>query len=234
MKSQGQTRLHFEPVPDSGNKPMRLVLVDDHRIVLGGLCYLLELEPDIQVLAECVSGSEGLAAVQRLRPDILVLDLLMPGLDGLDILRALQDEPDPPRVLLLTAAIGEDEMIRAVGLGVSGVILKEMAPRQLVQCLRKIHGGGTWLEQDAVARALRKLVHGEVAPEAATASECGLTPRELEVVRLVGAGLANKQIARRVNITEGTVKQHLHHIYDKLGVQGRINLVRHAQEKGLL
>lgn len=209
---------------------MRLVLVDDHRIVLSGLSYLLKLEEDIEVLAECCSGSEGLAAVQRLRPDILVLDMLMPGLNGLDILRALQAEPDPPRVLLLTAAISEDEMIQAVSLGVSGVILKEMAPQQLVQCLRKIHGGGTWLENDVVARALDKLINAAPPPP----DNSGLTPRELEVVRLVADGLSNKGIARRGRITEGTVKQHLHNIYEKLGVHGRVNLVRHARDRGLL
>ncbi len=212
-------------------QPMRLVLVDDHRMVLRGLSYLLKLEEGIEVLAECCSGSEGLAAVQRLRPDILVLDLLMPGLDGLDILRALQTEPDPPRVLLLTAAISEDEMIQAVGLGVRGVILKEMAPQQLVLCLRKIHSGGTWLEKDVVARALNKLINAAAPPRP---DNSGLTPRELEVVRLVAGGLSNKEIARRVRITEGTAKQHLHNIYEKLGVQGRVNLARHARDRGLL
>lgn len=227
MTSLASTR----PCPGAS---IRLVLVDDHRIVLSGLRYLLELEPDIEVLADCVSGSEALEAVRRLRPDILVLDLLMPGLNGLDILRALQAESDPPRVLLLTAAITEDEMITAARLGVSGVILKEMAPQQLIQCLHKIHAGGIWLEKAVVMRVLRKMANGESGPDFPGQAACGLTPRELEMVRLVGHGLQNKEIARRVRITEGTVKQHLHNIYEKLGVTGRVNLIRHAQERGML
>lgn len=227
MTSLASTR----PCPGAS---IRLVLVDDHRIVLSGLRYLLELEPDIEVLADCVSGSEALDAVRRLRPDILVLDLLMPGLSGLDILRVLQAESYPPRVLLLTAAITEDEMITAARLGVSGVILKEMAPQQLIQCLHKIHAGGIWLEKTVVMRVLRKMANGEPGADFPGQAACGLTPRELEMVRLVGHGLQNKEIARRVRITEGTVKQHLHNIYEKLGVAGRVNLIRHARERGLL
>ncbi len=215
---------------DTTPTPIRLVLVDDHRIVLSGLRYLLELEPDFTVVAECSSGSEALDTIRGLQPDIVLLDLLIPGFNGLDVLRALSLDTESPQVILLTAALSEDDMIAAVRLGVRGVILKEMAPQQLVHCVRHVHAGGTWLEKNVVAQALRKLVND---PGKSTLHG-GLTPRELEIVRWVAQGMRNKEIARQVGIAEGTVKQHMHNIYEKLGVQGRVNLVRYAQEQGLL
>lgn len=213
------------------DQSIRLVLVDDHRIVLSGLRYLLELEPDFTVLAECCSGSEALDAIKCSRPDIVLLDLRIPGFNGLDVLRALSLGTESPQVILLTAALSEDDMIAAVRLGVRGVILKEMAPQQLVQCVRHVHAGGTWLEKNVVAQALRKLVNDSAKPDTLHG---GLTPRELEIMRLVAYGLRNKEIAQQVGAAEGTVKQHMHNIYEKLGVQGRVNLVRYAQERGLL
>ena len=121
---------------------IRLVLADDHPLVLDGLESLFRLEEDIQAVARCRDGEETLGAVREHRPDILILDIRMPKLDGLDLIRAMRRERLPTRVVILTAALDEEEVLEAIRLGVKGVVLKEMAPRLLVQCVRKVHAGG--------------------------------------------------------------------------------------------
>jgi DNA-binding NarL/FixJ family response regulator len=211
--------------------PIRLVLSDDHPIVLEGLASLFHTEPDFQVVATCKDGDETMRALRRHRPDIVVLDLHMPGKDGLTVLREVQQEGLPTRAVILTASLNEDEVIKAVRLGARGVVLKEMAPRMLVQSARKVYGGEEWIERRSFGRALEKLVKREVAAHEITAL---LTPREVEIMRMISDALRNKDIADRLDITEGTVKIHLHNIYDKLRVNGRLALVTYAREKGLV
>jgi two-component system, NarL family, nitrate/nitrite response regulator NarL len=211
--------------------PIRLVLADDHPLVLAGLENLFLLEQDLQVLASCSDGEQALRAVRELRPDVLVLDLRMPGKDGLAVLRAMWDERLTTRVVILTAALDEDEVLEAIRLGARGMVLKEMAPRLLVDCVRKVHAGEEWLEKHSVTRALEKTLKREAGRQEVSAV---LTPREMELVRLVAGGLRNKQIAQRLFISEGTVKVHLHSIYEKLHVGGRLALMLYAQEKGLV
>lgn len=210
---------------------MRVVLADDHPIVLDGLETLFRMEQDIQVVARCVNGDEALQAVRQYGPDILILDIRMPGRDGLAVLREMRDEDMPTQVVLLTVALDEEETLEALRLGVRGVVLKEMAPQMLVQCVRKVHAGEQWLERRSVGRALEKLL----SREAGSREVAGvLTPREIEVVRMVASGSRNKEIADRLSISEGTVKIHLHHIYEKLHLNGRLELARYAQDKGLV
>jgi DNA-binding NarL/FixJ family response regulator len=211
--------------------PIRLILADDHAVVLKGLESLLALEPDLTVIATCTNGDATLEAVRRHHPDVVLLDLLMPGLDGLEVLRALRAEKQPPRVILLTANIEDEEVLEAIQLGVSGVFLKEMPPHLLLQCIRKVHAGEQWIEKQSMARAVGRLLHRE-AGEREVARV--LTPREIEVVRMVGQGLRTGVIASRLNVSEGTVKTHLHNIYDKLGLDGRVALTVYAREKGLI
>jgi two-component system, NarL family, nitrate/nitrite response regulator NarL len=210
---------------------MRLVLADDHPLFLDGLEQLLRLEPDLEVVARCIDGEEALRAVRDLKPDILLLDLHMPGKDGLAVLRELARERSPTRVVLLTAALHEDDVLEALQLGVKGVVLKEMAPRLLIQCLRKVHAGGRWVETRSTAKALDRLLQREAGSREAAGV---LTQRETEIVRLVASGLQNKEIAQRLAITEGTVKVHVHSIYLKLKVSNRVGLMRWAEERGLV
>src|SRR3989442_10210924 len=126
---------------------VHVALADDHPIVLDGLEGLFRLEPDFQVVARCINGEETLVAVRRHRPDILILDLRMPRGDGLEILQTLRREKLPTKVVLLAAALEEDEILEALRLGVRGVGLKEIAPQLLVQCVRKVHAGEQWLEK---------------------------------------------------------------------------------------
>ena len=211
--------------------PIRLVLGDDHPIVLDGLENLFRLEPDFRVVARCVNGEECLAAVRRHQPDVLVLDLRMPRKDGLTVLRELHREQHAVKVVLLAAALEEEEVLEALRLGVRGMVLKELAPQMVVQCVRKVHAGEQWLEKQAFGRALETLLRREAGEREAGSV---LTPRELEMVGMVARGLRNKEMSERMNISEGTVKIHLHHIYRKLKVENRVDLILYAQSKHLV
>ena len=207
--------------------PITLVLADDHRIVLAGLQQLLSCEPDFRVLATCTGGAAALAAVSLHRPDILLLDLEMPDKDGLAVLSELRQMETATRAVILTASLCAQEVLKAILLGARGVLLKEMAPDVLVQCIRTVHSGGRWLKGEVVSQALAGLGARQAAADL-------LTPRELEIVPLIARGLRNKEIARELSITEGTVKIHLHNIYQKLELDSRVALTLWAQEKGLL
>jgi two-component system, NarL family, nitrate/nitrite response regulator NarL len=152
-----------------------LVLADDHPIVLDGLKQLFALEADFRVVACAANGDEALEAVRRHRPEILVLDLRMPGKDGLAVLREMSRERLPTRTIVLTA-VGQDEVFEAIRLGVHGVVLKDMAPRLLVHCVREVHAGRKWLERGHATRAVEKLLSREAVTRDINAT---LTPREL-------------------------------------------------------
>lgn len=211
--------------------PISLVLADDHPLVLDGLKGLFDQEPDFQVLARCTDGKQALQAVHDLAPDVLVLDIRMPKMDGLELLRAMRGEGLKTRVVLLTAALDEDDLIDAIRLGVKGIVLKEMAPDLLIKCVRTVYAGGQWLEKHSVSQALEKHLARE-AEERRLAKL--LTPREIEIVRLVAQGHRNKEIAWKLSISEGTVKLHVHHIYEKLGVNSRVDLAAYARDRGIV
>lgn len=211
--------------------PITLILADDHPLILDGIENLFQLEKDLKIVARCLDGEKTLEAVRTYKPDILVLDIRMPLRDGLSVLREMKKEKLRTRVVLLTAVLYEDELAEAVRLGLRGLVLKELAPKLLVQCIRKVHAGELWLEKRSVASALEKLLHREAGKQEVAQV---LTPREVEVVQQVVAGLRNKEIAKRLFISEGTVKMHLHSIYQKLGVDSRLRLTRYAHEKGLI
>lgn len=207
-----------------------MILADDHPLVLNGLYHLLREYPEFEVLDRCSSGAEALAAAMRHCPDILVLDLLMPGMDGLAVVRSLNESDAPPAVVLLTAQLHEDQLIEALRLGVRGFVLKEMATKLLVECLRRVHAGGQWLEKDSAGKAMAKLVRREAMGREIAGL---LTPREIEVVTMVAKGFSNKEIGSHLCIAEGTVKIHLHNIYEKLKINRRAELVKFAEEYGL-
>jgi DNA-binding NarL/FixJ family response regulator len=155
----------------------------------------------------------------------------MPGHDGIWVMEQAVARKLPARIVLLTAHLDEQKLLDAVRLNVAGVVLKEMAPRLLVECVRKVHAGEKWLETQSVARAMDRMVKRETELQRLTRL---LTPREMEIVRLVAEGLRNKEIGDRLTITEGTVKIHLHNIYEKLGVTGRPQLILFATRGGII
>jgi len=211
--------------------PIGLVLADDHPLILDALENLFRAEPDFRVLARCRDGQETLAAVRAFAPDVLILDIRMPGMDGMAVLREMKKEGLVTQVVLLTAALDEDQLLEAVRLGVRGVILKEMAPTLLLECVRKVRAGEQWVEKHSFSRALEKLLRREAAAREFSGV---LTAREAQLVVMVAGGARNKEIADTLCISEGTVKVHLHHIYEKLKVRTRLELTLYARDKGLI
>ncbi len=208
---------------------IRLVVADDHPVVLDGLTQIFSLEPDFQIVACAKNGDEALEAVRRHQPDIAVLDIRMPGKDGLAVVRELTREKLPTRVVILTA-VGQDEVFEAIRMGVRGVVLKDMAPKLLVHCIREVHAGRRWLENGYATHAVEKLLQREAGTRDVARS---LTPRELQIAQMTAKGMHNKAIAEKLSITEGTAKLHLHHIYEKLKVDGRVALMQYLQNCGL-
>jgi DNA-binding NarL/FixJ family response regulator len=211
--------------------PITLVLADDHPLILDGLENLFHLEKDFKVVARCLDGEEALTCLRKHKPDILILDIRMPGKGGLGVLQAMRDETLLTSTVLLTAAVDEEEVVEAIRLGVRGLVLKELAPKLLVHCVREVHAGRLWLEQHSVSTALQKLLRRDAGRQQAAQI---LTPREIEIVKQVAGGLRNLEIAKRLFISEGTVKMHLHNIYQKLNLDSRTKLTRYAQEKNLV
>jgi DNA-binding NarL/FixJ family response regulator len=209
---------------------IRLVLADDHPFILDALEGLFRLEEDIEVVARCADGVQAIEAVRQNEPHGLILDMRMPGADGLAVMRALRDMGCQTWVVLLAGAVTDWELVECLRLGVRGVVMKEMAPAKLVQCVRSVQAGHVWVEEHSITKAIDLVLRRE-AGERELAGY--LTRREIEIVQLVAAGLRNKDIARRLTVTEGTVKVHLHNIYTKLGVDGRMELLMYAREHGL-
>jgi len=184
--------------------PIRIVLIDDHPMVLKGLEQLLQLNADFEVVATCGTAVEGLRTVEALRPDVLLLDLKLSGEDGLSVLRKL-DSTKPPAVVVLTASQDEDDLIAAARLGARGIVLKAMAPRVLEDCIRTVHAGSLSLSVDGVDLSDRLAQRQNVETELQNI----LTPRELEILRLVADGLTDNEIGKQLYISPRTVQNHL-------------------------
>lgn len=209
---------------------IRLVLADDHRIILEGLEQLFGREKDFEVVATATTGEDALEAVKKHKPQVLVLDIQMPKGNGLWVLKQIHTEKLQTRVVLLTATLDEDDVLEAMQSGVSGLVLKEAATVNLVETVKRVQRGERALEPTLVSRALERLSQREEAKKIVEV----LSRRETEIVKMVAAGLRNKEIAMKLNIGEGTVKTHLHTIYEKLGVHGRVELTTYAIERGII
>jgi len=211
--------------------PITLVIADDHPLILDAMETLFSLQKEFKIVARCGTSEEAIGAVRKHRPDILLLDICMPGKSVFEVIREMQKDKLPTRVVLLTAVIDENQMLEATRLGVYGVVLKEIAPRLLVQCVRQVHAGKKWFAETASRRALEKMVRRESAAREACQV---LSPRQIEILRMVANGLGNKEIGKKLFISEGTVKVHLHTIYEKLQLRGRLALSLYARDRGLV
>jgi DNA-binding NarL/FixJ family response regulator len=209
-------------------RQISVVIADDHPIVLAGIETLLHREADISVVSRCADGVETLRAVAKHKPDVLILDLRMPRADGVAVLRQMQSARLETRVVILAAVVDEDALLEVIRLGAAGVVLKEMAPQFLVNCVREVYAGRQWYEHRVVRETMEKLVRREAASKELNDI---LSRREIDVVRAVSQGLRNRDIAERLGIAEGTVKLHLHTIYTKLHVDGRTALIVKLNEK---
>lgn len=214
---------------------IRIVLADDHPIVLQGLQHLFARHPEFDVVACCADAATALDAVRMHHPDVALIDLRMPGTGrrengGLDLLSALAAESTGCRRIVLTAAVAPDEVVEILRLGASGLILKDSPPERLLECVRRVHAGEQWLDPDTASRALRDVVDRDLRGEVSHA----LTAREVEIVRMAAQGLRNRAIGEQLGISESTVKVHLYNVFQKLGVEGRVELVLWAQQRGLV
>ena len=210
---------------------VRLVLADDHPLILDGLERLFGGREGFEIKARCANGQETLAAVARLRPEVLILNLHMPDMDGISVARALKQEGIPTRVVILAGSLDEREALECLRLGVAGIVLKDMAPSLVLRCVQKVAAGDVWVEKRSFSQAMEHLLRREAGAQRMAGK---LSVRELQVVRLCAQGVSNAEIAKRLSVTEGTVKSHLHKAYAKLGVQGRADLTRFAHENGLV
>lgn len=213
---------------DAKTERTRIVIADDHRIFREGLKTLLKIQPDFEVVGEAMDGAEALEAVRRLRPDVLLLDLAMP-VSGFETLRELATQSASVRILLLTASADKMEISRALQLGAWGVVQKGSPSQLLFKAIRAVMEGRYWLERESVADLVQYL-----QGSATQARPFGLTERELEVVEAVVAGLSNREIGRKLAISEQTAKHHLTNIFDKVGVSNRLELALLAIKQRLI
>jgi DNA-binding NarL/FixJ family response regulator len=205
---------------------IRVVLADDHAVVRQGLRTFLDLQDDIEVVAEAGDGAGAVEAALRTDPDVVLLDLVMPGLDGLGALARLRESR--ARVLVLTSFGDDDKLFAALRGGAAGYLLKDVEPSELVRAIRAAHAGQSPLSPTVATRIVEEVAHG------GTTAPGELTPRELDVLTLIARGRSNKVIALELGVAEKTVKTHVSHILGKLGLTDRTQAALYAVRQGLV
>lgn len=211
-----------------------VLLVDDHSVVRRGLRSFLETEPDLLVVGEAEDGERAVALAAELRPDVVVMDLVLPRLDGIEATRRIRAaDPDGgverPAVLVLSSFAGDEKVFPALAAGAAGYLLKHAPPEDIAEAIRAAHRGETTLDPQVAARVVAQFTRragGDVPREA-------LTPREADVLGLIGAGLSNKEIGERLFIGERTVKTHVSSLLAKLGLEDRTQAAIYAVRHGL-
>jgi DNA-binding NarL/FixJ family response regulator len=215
---------------------IRVLLADDQALVRGGFRAILDAEPDIEVVAEASDGAEALELAARHRVDVALMDIRMPRLDGIEATRRLLAEPrsPPTRVLVLTTFDLDDYVYEALRAGASGFLLKEVLPEQLAPAVRIVAGGEALLAPSITRRLIERFAHRPVPGGQPGTSLEELTPRELDVLRLLARGMSNAEIAQQLIVGEATVKTHVAHVLAKLNLRDRIHAVVFAYESGLV
>jgi two-component system, NarL family, response regulator LiaR len=203
-----------------------VLVVDDHSVVREGLRTFLQLQDGIEVAGEAADGEEAVREAERLRPDVVLMDLVMPRLDGIAAMRELRERAPATRVVVLTSFLDDERLLPAIRAGAAGYLLKNVQPRELARAVRLAAEGEALIDPAVAARLVDSLVEdrGDEKPE--------LTPREQEVLDLIGRGYANKRIARELGIAEKTVKTHVGHVLAKLGVSDRTQAALYAARVG--
>jgi len=201
---------------------IRVLAVDDHPLVREGIAALIGCEEDMELIGEASNGREALELFRKHQPDITLMDLQMPEMNGIDATGAIRGEFPEARIIILTTHPGDVQVSRALKAGARGYILKGMLRKELLETIRAVHAGQKRLSSEAAAEF------------AEHATDCGLTPREIDVLRLVAAGNANKEIGARLSLTEVTVKSHVKNILAKLGASDRTHAVTIALKRGII
>jgi DNA-binding NarL/FixJ family response regulator len=237
MTGGGEVMSGVQGPDPPGKKKIRVMIADDHPIVREGLSKLLRMEEDLEVVGEACDGRELLELAQKSNPDVILLDLRMPNLDGLGALQTLQQTGSRAKVIILTASEDKNEFVQAMKLGCSGIVLKQTSAELIVKSIRKVHAGEIWLDSHTTAAVMRQFATAGEGPLGASPlrvrERSPLSSREREIVALVAQGYKNKEMAEKMFISEQTVKNHLHNIFDKLGVSDRLELALYAIHKGL-
>jgi len=197
--------------------------VDDHPITLAGLHTLLSGERDFTVVARCADAYDAVKAVRTYEPDVIVVDQDMPVLDGVALLKQLRTSGDQTPVVIL-ATVNNQKLAEALAFDVEGIVFKHSDPKHLVRCLREVHAGRRWLDSSLSSYS---------DPAAPAPVLDTLTRRQVEVARAAVSGLSNKELAQRLGVSEGTIKNHLHAIYERLQLDGRLSLLLYLKEKAL-
>jgi DNA-binding NarL/FixJ family response regulator len=211
---------------------LRVAIVDDHELVRAGFRMIVEEQQDMRVVGEAADGHEALALVEETAPDVVLMDIRMPKLDGLETTRRLSARTDHPRILILTTFDLDEYVYEAIAMGASGFLLKDIPSSELVSAIRVVAGGTALVAPAATRRLIEQF--GRAAADGADAERLGaLSPRELEVLRLVSQGLSNAEIARQMFLGESTIKTHVGSLLDKLRLRDRVQLTIYAYEAGL-
>ena len=201
---------------------IRIFTVDDHALLREGIAALIDAEPDMKLVAEASNGEEAIEKFRLHRPDVTLMDLQMPGMNGIEAITRIQDEFSGARIIVLTTYTGDVQVLRALKAGARGYILKGHVHRELLGAIRAVHAG-------------QKQIPPEIAAELAEhATDDDLSPREVDVLRLIAAGNANKLIADQLSIGEATVKRHITNILSKLGANDRTHAVTIGLRRGII
>lgn len=215
------------------SEPIRVVIADDQELVRTGLRMVFEVEDDIELVGEARDGAEAVGLVRELNPDVVLMDIRMPNVDGLEATRRILRDGSTTRVVILTTFDLDEYLYRALQAGASGFVLKDIPPEQLVASVRAVAGGETMLSPSVTKRLIESFVRtppaGPPPPEIAE-----LTPRELEMLKLVARGLSNAEVAAEAFVSGPTVKTHVARILMKLGLRDRVQIAVYAHEHSLV
>ncbi len=219
------------------SKEITLVLADDHAMVRSGTRELLEQQPDLKIVGEASNGEEAVRLAQELQPDVMVMDVRMPKMSGIEATRRIKAEHSNMRVLVLTAHDDDEYVFALLQAGANGYLLKTAEIDELVRAIRTVAAGQSALAPEVTGKVVAQFTSGKSLPDVLTDTQNqydGLTERELGILELVGKGLSNKQIGKKLYISDRTVQAHLSNIFSKLGVNSRTEAVMHAVRKGWL
>jgi DNA-binding NarL/FixJ family response regulator len=213
---------------------IRVLITDSFPVVRAGLRSILSNSSDIQIVGEAQDGNEAIERTLELLPDVILTELKLPNSDGVSVLRTLHTRAPQAKVILFTASDNKDDFIEAMKLGCCGILPKDAAPSLILKSIQKVHAGEIWLDSNTTAAVIRQFAApmdstlAQVAANAKPRERAQLSQREREIIVLIAQGYKNKEIAEKMFITEQTVKNHLHNVFDKLGVSDRLELALYA------
>jgi len=210
--------------------PIRVLIVDDHRLFREGLRRILASHADIEVVGVAADGQEAVDQARLQRPDVILMDIKMPGMDGVAATRAVREVVPDVRVVMLTISERDEDLFGAIKAGARGYLLKNVHEEELLEAIRQVHRGEAVLSPSLATRLLQEMVRADTAPQEPSA----LTEREIEVLRLASEGLTNREIAERLHLSVHTVKTHLRHALDKLQARNRAEAATKAWRQGHL